>query len=190
VKDKAVVLLDACVLVPMPLADTLLRIAAGPRLYVPKWSDRIMLEVSRTLQKNFGISAAKTMHREGEIRRHFPEALVVGYEDLIPSMTNHPKDRHVLAAAVRAGAHIVLTYNSKDFPQSSLAPYSITAQGPSAFLKKLYEMDPWAVMQTLEAQAAAIGRDLEFLLSRLRVNAPAFVASIEEPESSQPETRL
>lgn len=39
------VVLDSCVLLPMPLADTLLRIADEPRLYVPKWSDEIMAEV-------------------------------------------------------------------------------------------------------------------------------------------------
>lgn len=51
-----------------------------------------------TLQENFSLSAQKAMYRESEIRRHFPEAWIDGYEDLIPAMTNHPKDRHVLAA--------------------------------------------------------------------------------------------
>ena len=99
-KGARIVVLDACVLIPMPLADTLLRLAAGPRLYIPKWSDRIMEEVNRTLHEDFGLSPEKTLHRESEIRRHFPEAWIEGYERLIPSMTNHPKDRHVLAAAV------------------------------------------------------------------------------------------
>ena len=180
------VLLDACVLVPMPLADTLLRLAAGPRLYRPKWSNQIMVEVSRTLQENFNLSAQKAIYRENEIRRHFPEAWIEGYEDLIPAMTNHPKDRHVLAAAVRAGVKVIVTYNLKDFPPTSLAPYSITAQGPSAFLKNLYDRSPTAVMQALEAQAAAIGQPMSYLFSRLRVNAPAFVATIEE-QTSRPE---
>ena len=122
-KSARPVVLDACVLIPMPLADTLLRLAAGPRLFSPKWSDQIMVEVSRTLQENFGLSARKAMYRESEIRRHFPEAWIDGYEDLIPEMTNHPKDRHVLAAAARAGAKIIVTYNIKDFPRSSLTPY-------------------------------------------------------------------
>jgi len=113
VKGEIPVLLDACVLVPMPLADTLLRLAAGPRLYLPKWSNQIMVEVSRTLQENFSLSAQKAMYRESEIRRHFPEAWIEDYENLIPAMTNHPKDRHVLAAAVRAGAKTILTYNIK-----------------------------------------------------------------------------
>jgi len=179
VKQDRTVVLDACVLVPMPLADTLLRLAAGPRLYLPKWSDQIMVEVTRTLQENFGLSPKKAMYRENEIRRHFPEAWIDGYEDLIPAMTNHPKDRHVLAAAVRAGVKVIVTYNLKDFPSSSLTPYAITAQGPSAFLKSLYDMAPSAVMQTLETQAAAIGQPMSYLLSRLRVNTPAFVAMIE-----------
>ena len=179
-KRDITVLLDACVLIPMPLADTLLRLAAGPRLYLQKWSDQIMVEVSRTLEENFGLSPQKAIYRESEIRRHFPEAWVDGYENLIPAMTNHPKDRHVLAAAARAGVKVIVTYNLKDFPPSSLAPYSITAQGPSAFLKNLYNMAPSVVMQTLDTQAAAIGQSMTFLLSRLRINVPAFVAMIEE----------
>lgn len=46
----------------------------------------------------------------------FGEAWVEGYEDLIPSMTNQEKDRHILAAAVRCGAETIVTYNLKDFP--------------------------------------------------------------------------
>lgn len=179
-KRPSVVLLDACVLIPMPLADTLLRLAADSRLFLPKWSDDIMVEVSRSLREDFGLSAEKTLYRETQIRRHFPEAWVEGYEDLIPGMTNHPKDRHVLAAAVRAGAKVIVTYNVKDFPHSSLAPHSIAVQGPSAFLKELYNQAPSAMMDTLESQAAAIGKSLQYLLSRLRINAPAFVAMLNE----------
>jgi hypothetical protein len=162
----------------MPLADTLLRLAAGPRLFLPKWSDQIMVEVTRTLRETFGLSAQKAIYRESEIKRHFPEAWIEGYEKLIPTMTNHPKDRHVLAAAAHAGAKVIVTYNIKDFPRSSLAPYSITVQGPSAFLKDLYIAAPAMVMQTLEGQAAAIGKSMPYLLSRLQVNAPAFVEMI------------
>ena len=41
------VFLDACVLIPMPLADTLLRMAEAPRLYLPKWSQTVMDEVTQ-----------------------------------------------------------------------------------------------------------------------------------------------
>jgi hypothetical protein len=182
VKVSRVVVLDACVLIPMPLADTLLRLAAVSDLYRPKWSDQIMAEVSRALEENFGLSREKTQYREAEIRRHFPEAWINSFERLIPAMTNHPKDRHVLAAAVHVRASAIVTYNLKDFPAASLEPYSLIAQGPSAFLKDLYAAAPATVMQSLEAQAAAIGQTLQYLLSRLRVNAPAFVEMIERLE--------
>jgi hypothetical protein len=186
VKGNLAVLLDACVLVPMPLADTLLRLAAGPQLFLPKWSDQIMAEVSRTLQQNFNLSPQKAAHRETQIRQHFPEAWIDGYEDLTPKMTNHPKDRHVLAAAVRAGVKLIVTYNLKDFQPASLAPHSISVQGPSTFLRGLYVVAPSAVMKSLEEQASAIGQSIHYLLSRLRINAPSFVAVIEEAERLGP----
>jgi hypothetical protein len=173
------VVLDACVLVPMPLADTLLRLAAGPHLYLPKWTDQIMDEVSRTLQQSFGLSSEKTSYRESELRKHFPEVWITGYEHMIPAMTNHPKDRHVLAAAAHGGAATIVTYNLKDFPVSSVTPYSITVQGPSTVLTNLYQIAPSVVMQTLETQAAAIGQPLQYLLSRLRINVPTFVTLID-----------
>lgn len=174
--------LDACVLIPMPLADTLLRLAAGPRLYLPKWTDDIMAEVSRNLVDRFGLSEEQAAYRESEIRRHFPEAWVDGYQDLIPAMTNEPKDRHVLAAAVRSQAEVIVTYNRKDFPATSLAPYAISVQGPSTFLKNLHDLAPDAVRQTLEEQAGAVARPMSYLLERLRVNVPAFVDALLEAE--------
>lgn len=164
----------------MPLADTLLRLAAGPCLYLPKWTDQIMAEVSRNLQESFRVTPEKASYRESQIRKHFPEAWVEGYEDLIPAMTNHEKDRHVLAAAVRAGAWVIVTYNVKDFPPAAVASYSIKVQGPSAFLKSLYETDPNAVMQTLEQQAVAIGKTLDYLLNRMQVNVPGFIDAVRE----------
>jgi hypothetical protein len=107
---------------------------------------------------------------------------VEGYEDLIPAMTNHERDRHVLAAAVRCGAETIVTYNLKDFPRSALAPYSITAQGPSTFLRNLYELDRDAVLSTLEQQAAAIDKSFDYLLNRLRVNVPGFVDTLSQQQ--------
>jgi hypothetical protein len=141
-----------------------------------------MAEVSRNLQENFGLTAEQAAYRESEIRKHFGEAWVEGYEDLIPAMTNHERDRHVLAAAVRCGAETIVTYNLKDFPRSALAPYSITAQGPSTFLRNLYELDRDAVLSTLEQQAAAIDKSFDYLLNRLRVNVPGFVDTLSQQQ--------
>lgn len=92
----------------MPLADTLLRMAEHSRLYLPLWSDRIMEEVTRNLTVKWNQSPEKAARRESKIREAFPEAWVEGYEPLIEAMSNHPKDRHVLAVAVRAKAELSL----------------------------------------------------------------------------------
>jgi hypothetical protein len=91
-------------------------------------------------------------------------------------MTNHPKDRHVLAAAVRCNAEVIVTHNVKDFPRTAIDPYSITVTGPSTFLRNLYELDPKFVADTLERQAASINRTMEYVLDRLSINAPGFVS--------------
>lgn len=170
------VLLDACVLLPMPLADTLLRMAETPRLYVPKWSDEILREVTRNLVEKWNKTPDQAKRREDVLRNHFPEALVTGYELLISTMTNNEKDRHVLAAAVASGTKLIVTYNSRDFQVTSREPYEVECQGPSTFLIGLYDLDPGIVVQKLGEQAQNINVSLEQLLVKLRVNVPGFVA--------------
>ena len=125
------VVLDACVLIPMPLADTLLRLAEAPRFYLPRWSDLIMEDVTRNLIARWGMPVDKARRREDEIRRSFPEARVEGFQTLIDMMTNDPGDRHALTAAVRAQAELIMTYNRRRFPANSVQPWEIEVQSPS-----------------------------------------------------------
>ena len=99
-----ITVLDACVLAPMPVVDTLLRLAEEPAFYTPKWSPHILAEVERTLKSGFRYSETAVQRRIQAMKCTFPDAMVNGYEALIPSMTNHERDRHVLAAAVKCGA--------------------------------------------------------------------------------------
>jgi len=172
------VLLDACVLIPAPLRDTLLRLAEHPRLYLPRWSDVIIEETVRNLQTQIGLPAEKTEYLVGQMRQHFADAWVSGYEPLIDRMDNHPKDRHVLAAAVKCGASLIVTYNRRDFPASATEPWGIEVQGPSAFLKHQYDLDPAAVIKKLRAQAHNLGRTLPQQLAVLNRAVPSFVAAV------------
>jgi predicted nucleic acid-binding protein len=169
------VVLDACVLIPMPLADTLLRMAEEPRLYLPKWSKTIMDEVTRNLIAKWQLEPEKARRREMQLCRHFPEAWVEGFEALTDAMTNNPGDRHVLAAAVRVHADLIVTYNRRHFPATSLKPWEIDVQGPSAFLRGLYDLDAGLFVGKLHEQAAVIGVSLPRLLRRLSKNVPQFV---------------
>jgi predicted nucleic acid-binding protein len=169
------VVLDACVLIPMPLADTLLRMAEAPRLYLPKWSQSIVDEVTRNLIVKWQLAPEKARRREMELRRHFPEAWVEGFEALMDVMTNEPGNRHVLAAAVRSHADLIVTYNRRHFPAASLQPWEIEVQGPSAFLRGLYDLDAGLFVGKLHEQAAAINVPLASLLRSLAKNVPQFV---------------
>lgn len=169
------VMLDACVLIPMPLADTLLRMAEAPRLYLPRWSQTIMDEVTRNLIAKWDVAPEKARRREAELRRHFPEAWVEGYEPLIDAMTNDPGDRHVLAAAVRSHSELIVTYNRRHFPAPSVQPLEIDVQGPSTFLRGLYDLDAGLSVGKLHEQAGVIGVSLPRLLNSLSKNVPGFV---------------
>jgi hypothetical protein len=43
-------------------------------------------------------------------------------------------DRHVLAAAIKAGAQVIVTCNTDHFPGETLSEYDIEAQHPDDFL--------------------------------------------------------
>jgi hypothetical protein len=90
---------------------------------------------------------------------YFPDARVAGYEDLIDSMTNHPKDRHVLAAAIAGRADMLVTENLRDFPPESVAPLGITVAGQDDFLLGLLELYPDAVLDALRRQASRYRRE-------------------------------
>ncbi len=71
---------------------------------------------------------------------HVESCLVTGFEHHIDALTlPDPNDRHVLAAAIHAGAGIIVTFNLSDFPTAALAPYSIVAQPPDDFLCELFD---------------------------------------------------
>lgn len=116
--------LDTCVLYPAYLCDTLLRLAEAGA-YRPLWSADVLTELRRNLIEK-GIAADKVDYRIGQMRETFPGAVVAGYESLIEAMTNDPKDRHVLAAAVRASAEVIVTFNTGDFPVYALKDYKVT----------------------------------------------------------------
>jgi hypothetical protein len=82
-------------------------------------------------------------------------------------MTNDEKDRHVLAAAVRAGAHAILTENGKHFPAKSVEPYDIDVLTPDRFLAHQFHLNPELLEEKLCGQAKARGIPYDGLVHRL-----------------------
>jgi predicted nucleic acid-binding protein len=172
------VCLDACVLVNFGVADLLLRLAERPRQYLPVWSEEILNEVHRTQTEKLDWPEHLADSFGNEVRTHFPEAMVSGYEHLIDVVENDPKDRHVLAAAITAGAEVILTFNLKDFPTEALALWSVEAKHPEDYLLTLYEMDDLQVVSRIAAIAARRGKAQEDVLIMLGQAVPKFSARL------------
>jgi len=172
------VVLDACVLANFSLCDTLLRLAEPPRLFEPKWSEEIMRETARTLESRLRWPRSLAAHFEAELRAHFSEAWIAGYERLIPQMTNDEKDRHVAAAALHGQAAIMVTFNLRHFGPQHLEPWGITALHPQAFLIEIFERERALVLAKLNQQAADRSRSLGQLLNILSATVPDFTAIV------------
>ena len=127
------VVLDACVLVNAAVRDTLLRLAQKG-IYTPYWSDGIIMELVRTLQRKMHKSPGQTAHLVEQLKLHFDDAWIREYESLLPKMQNDLKDRHVLACAVKSGARLIVTFNVRHFPLAALEPWLVEAQRPDDFL--------------------------------------------------------
>jgi hypothetical protein len=178
-KDYLAVL-DACSLVGGGLRDTLLRLAETPRLYVPKWSEDIINETVKTLQNRMGVAPDRTDHLVAELRQAFPEAWVCGYQGLQDSLRVHPKDRHVLAAAIKCSAQTIVTFNLKDFPPEGLTPFDIEAIHPDEFLVNQFYLDNALVTQKFTEQAIAIGRTVEEQLRAFVKHLPVFSQTVAD----------
>jgi predicted nucleic acid-binding protein len=176
--NEYAVVLDACVLIPMPLMDTLLRLAEEPSLYRPLWSDPILQEVGNCLEQKLRYTPEQVSKRLTVMREHFPEAIIPIPPNLLASLQcmPDPNDRHVLAAAIRGHANAIVTLNIKHFPEGCIREYDLVVQHPDEFLAHQFHMNPDLVLEKLDAQAAAIKKDREAVIAllRKRVQAPNF----------------
>lgn len=99
-------------------------------------------------------------------------------------MANDPKDRHVLAAAVRGRADVIVTANLVDFPTKALAPHGITAVSPDDFLLNHLDRHPRETMSCLAEQFAALRKPPvtpEAFLAAFSAVAPNFTAAPLSP---------
>lgn len=172
--------LDANVLVPSALCDTLLRLAADG-FYRPLWSSQILAEVEHAILRiRPDLNPAQVAHRTNAMRAAFLDANVQGWEEVTAGLDlPDPDDRHVLAAAIAGGAQAIVTFNGKDFPAERLAPRGIEARNPDEFLLDQLDLAPSSMLDVLVNQAADLANppmDLAGLLNNLaRCNVPNFV---------------
>lgn len=152
-----VTLLDANVLYPAPLRDFLLRLAEAG-LFIPKWSAQIPEEWMRNLLlKRPDLKFSSLEKLQQAMDSAFPDANVTGYNNLMTDLHLPDKgDIHVLAAAIKSMAHMIITFNRKDFPEKDVSRYKIEIKNPDEFIIALLKKSPLKVLQALHRQVNAL----------------------------------
>ena len=147
-------LLDANVLYPLLLRDTLLSLAVA-NLYHARWTTTIHDEWTRNLAKNQPNNAARLPAIVALMNKSVPDCLVTHYEKLAESLDlPDPDDRHVLAAAIVGHADAIVTFNTKDFPDAVLQPYGIEVQHPDEFVVNQLQLQKIPALSAIKKMRA------------------------------------
>lgn len=141
-----VVVYDANVLYPSTLRDLLIRVAQAG-LVQAKWTDRILDEVFGNLRANRpDLDPTKLARTRELMNRSVRDCLVLDYEPIEHGLElPDPGDRHVLAAAIKTRAQVLVTRNLKDFPEAALRAWDIDAKSPDQFILDQLDLSREAV---------------------------------------------
>lgn len=177
-----VAIYDANVLYPASQRDLLIRLGQTG-LFQAKWTDQILDEMIDAITRTQPELDERLQRTRELMNNAIRDVRVTGYEHLIDGLKlPDPDDRHVLAAAIRANAQVIVTSNLKDFPFDRLESYGIEVQSPDEFVLLVLELAPARVVSIVEDQARALTNPittLDELLDRLRaVGLPRSVAII------------
>jgi predicted nucleic acid-binding protein len=145
VRFKAV--LDTNVIYPVIIRDLLFWFAHYD-LYTPKWSRNIFDEWI-TVMKRKSVPQEEAEKRVQKANLAFPDALVQDYDALLEGLVlPDPKDRHVLAAAIKTNADVIVTNNLKDFPASYLESFGLNAKSADDFLTDIIDLNSLTAVQS------------------------------------------
>jgi predicted nucleic acid-binding protein len=132
--------LDTNVIYPLWIRDLLLWFAHHD-LYTPKWSKHIFDEWLAVMERK-GISPAEALKRTENVSDAFPDALVENYEPLIETLTlPDNKDKHVLAAAIKTNANLIVTNNLKHFPLEYISIFGLSAKSADDFFTDIIDLN-------------------------------------------------
>ena len=142
------VIYDACTLYPAPLRDLLVELATA-NLFRAQWTEEIQKEwIEALVRKEPQRDRAKLERTRELMNAAVLDGCLSGYEYIIPSITlPDPNDRHVVAAAIHAKAHAIITFNLKHFPADVLNPLNLEAIHPDDFIIAQYDLSEAAVLQ-------------------------------------------
>jgi predicted nucleic acid-binding protein len=183
------VLCDANLFYSILMTDLLLSLSEAG-LFRPRWTKEIHEELIRNVLADQPVRRREDLDRRRALMdQAIDDDLIENYERHIENLVlPDPADRHVLAAAIEGEAEIILTYNLRDFPSSTLTAYGISALHPDEFLCRHMKEEPALVMEVIEKMRLKRSRpeiSHEQLLGKLsRLALPNFVEMLRQASSS------
>ncbi|MEM9055647.1 MAG: PIN domain-containing protein [Pseudomonadota bacterium] len=142
IANPFVILLDANVMYPFRTRDVLFTFAQLG-LFRARFTEEIIDEWTRSLIRNKPELEQSVLEQAAVVRDVFGECFVTGHEPLICGLQlPDPNDRHVLAAAIKCSAQIIVTENLKDFPSEVLEEHDIEVSGADDVLTNTYDLFP------------------------------------------------
>ena len=146
--------LDANVLFPAPLRDYLLHLAEL-KLFLPKWTDEIHEEwITNLLAKRRDLKRQSLESAKKAMNEAFPDSNIIRFKGGMESLhLPDAKDRHVLAAAIKSDADVIVTFNTRDFPAPYLKTFGISRQHPDDFVSHLIVAHGAKTLEALENQS-------------------------------------
>jgi predicted nucleic acid-binding protein len=166
-----IVVYDANVLYPNTLRDLLIRISQAG-LVQAKWTEEILDEMLRALGENRPDVSPDKLGRLRELMNGaVRDCLISDYEPLIEGLKLPDlDDRHVLAAAIKCGAEVIVTANLRHFPADDLAQWDVEAKSPDGFVLDQVGINGQAVAACVQQIADSRTRppqNIEDVLSQL-----------------------
>jgi predicted nucleic acid-binding protein len=144
-------LLDANVLYPSTLRDLFLTLSRQGKFEL-YWSDRIIQEWLNNIRPTLPHHQKPLLNKiVADIKADFSASWVYDHEGiLINTQLKDQDDIHVIEAAIKAKVDYILTFNTRDFPNSILKKHNIRAVHPDRFLSDRILADKHELVQAIE----------------------------------------
>jgi predicted nucleic acid-binding protein len=176
---------DANVLYSAPLRDFFVQLAAS-KILDARWTEEIHSEWMRNVLLNCSdIRPEQLARTKNLMNENVEDCLVQGYETIIPELElPDPGDRHVLAAAIRCGANLIVTFNLRDFPAENLRQYNIEPLHPDEFILRFLNLNFEGVCKAAEKQRIRLKNPPktpdEYLQTLVELGLPLSAARMRE----------
>jgi hypothetical protein len=178
--NRFTALADACSLAGALKRNLLLTLAEAD-FYRLRWSSKILDETEQAIieiltKKDATDPKGHAAYARSQMELAFGDATVDDYELFLPSIQNlpDPGDAHVVAAALKTRAHVIVTDNLRDFPLDVLKPLGLSAVSTDDFLANTIALN--------EAAAINVIRKMRESFQRPEMNAKALLLKIEAAE--------